>query len=85
MPTASSLFEDNNIIPPFVESSNSFPSPSSLPTDMNVSDRDLFFIQFIPSDTMRRKWYPIQIDMESTLEFNPDYASNGELWCIFLT
>ena len=84
MPTTDSLFDSIDAIPPSVEPSDNFPSPLPLPTDMNVSDKDLFFIQFTPSGTMRRKWYLIQIDIESTLELNPKYASNGELWCIFL-
>lgn len=33
---------------------------------------------------MKRRWYLIQVDMESTREVNPEYASNGEYWCVFL-
>ena len=50
---------------------------------MNVSDKDLFFIQFTPPGTMRRNQYLVEIDMESTLETNPAHASNGKLWCVF--
>ena len=30
------------------------------------------------------RWYLIQIDMESTMEVNPDYISNNLYWCVFL-
>ena len=33
---------------------------------------------------MRRKWYLIQVEMESTAEVNPEYTSNNEFWCIFV-
>ena len=33
---------------------------------------------------MRRRWHLIQVDMESTLEVNPDFAANGLFWCVFL-
>ena len=33
---------------------------------------------------MLRKWYLIQIDLKSTLIMNPDYATNGEYWFVFL-
>ena len=33
---------------------------------------------------MKRQWCLIQVDMESTREVNPEYASNGEYWCVFL-
>ena len=33
---------------------------------------------------MHGKWYLVQIDVGSTLVVNPDYATNGEDWCVFL-
>ena len=33
---------------------------------------------------MRRRWYLIQVDMESTLRVNKDYATNRKYLCIFL-
>ena len=33
---------------------------------------------------MRRRWYLIQVDIEPTLELNPDFASNHFYWCVFL-
>ena len=33
---------------------------------------------------MRRRWYLIQVDMPSTIEVNPDYATNRRYWCVFL-
>ena len=33
---------------------------------------------------MCRRWYLIQVDMESTLEANPDFITNNLYWCVFL-
>ena len=33
---------------------------------------------------MRRRWCLIQVDIESTLEINPSFASNSPYWCVFL-
>ena len=77
MPTASSLFEDSDLIPPSVEPSNTNASPSSLPPDTTL-DKKIFFIQFTPAETMRMRWYLVQIDMEFTVTINPKYASNGD-------
>ena len=52
--------------------------------DFNNLANALFFIQYVPEGTMRRRWYLIQVDMISTKEINPDFASNGEYWCVFL-
>ena len=44
----------------------------------------IFFIQYTPENTFKRRWYLIQIDIPSTIEINPDYLQNRNLWCIFL-
>ena len=51
---------------------------------MDFSD-NLFFIQYTLENTMRRQWYLIQVDMQSTREVNVDFATNGEYWCVFLS
>ena len=32
---------------------------------------------------MCRQWHLVQVDMESTIEINPNYATNGQYWCVF--
>ena len=51
---------------------------------MDLSNK-LFFIQYTPENTMRRRWYLIQVDMQSTREVNADFVTNGEYWCVFLS
>ena len=80
-PTANELFQENGINMPPIEHSDSTDFTSiEAPTDL---DNKLFFIQYTPEDTLRRRWYLVQIDMESTATANPDYATNGKYWCIF--
>ena len=61
-------------------------SPPSLhPTlhaPLNLHD-ELFFIQYNPDITLCRRWYLVQVDIESTLEMKPDYITNAEYWCVF--
>lgn len=53
------------------------------PALTDLSDQ-LFFIQFTPEGTLRRRWYLVQIDIPSTMQVNPYYLSNNLYWCIFL-
>ena len=63
---------------------NDVVTPCYTSADFNNLAESLFFIQYVPEGTMRRRWYLIQVDMISTKEINPEYASNGEYWCVFL-
>ena len=53
IPTASSLFEDSEVISPSIEPSGTNASLSSLPPDITL-DKNIF-IQFTPAETMRRR------------------------------
>ena len=44
-----------------------------------------FFIWLTPEGTMRRRWFLIQVDMDSAREIHAQYTTNGEYLCIFLT
>ena len=35
---------------------------------------------------LQHQWciHLIQVDIESTKEMNPEYASNAQFWCVFL-
>jgi len=49
----------------------------------NSNDK-LFFVKYIPADTMRQRWYLVQIDMIATEELNPQWQHNGRYFCVFL-
>ena len=83
MPSTTSLFKESKQVPIPVESVDTNVPDLLLSSTQDLSDT-LFFIQFTPAGTMLRKWYLVQIDLESTLVVNPDYATNGEYWCVFL-
>jgi hypothetical protein len=82
MPTTKALFDDVKATPPLVEvvTSKSLDVPQA---SIGMSDK-LFFIEFTPEGTLRRRWYLIQVDIPSTIEVNPDFASNHLYWCVFL-
>ena len=82
IPSAASLFEELYTSLPAIES---IPCASlnDLP-DVTVFSNKLFFIQFTPDGTMRRRWYLIQVDIEFTLEINLTFASNNLYWRVFL-
>lgn len=85
MPSATTLLDDSTVTPPLIETSN-IPEPTALPSqlDINTLSNSLFFIHYTPTDTMRRRWYLVQIDTESTIGVNPSWESNAQFWCVFL-
>ena len=83
IPSAASLFEDSTENMPASECFNTVVDGPILDNNADLSDA-LFFIQYTPEGTMWRRWYLIQVDMESTLRANKDYATNQKYWCIFL-
>ena len=83
MPSTTSLFKEYNQVPIPIETVVTNIPDLSLSSPQDLWDI-FFFIQFIPAGAMLRKWYLVQIDLESTLIMNPDYATNGECWCVLL-
>ena len=81
--SAASLFKYSNAHIPAVECVNMAVDDPNLRTNDDLYDA-LFFIQYTPEGTIRCRWYLIQVDMESTLRVNKDYATNRKYWCIFL-
>ena len=81
MPQTDKLFDDSGNSLPALEYSDIM-DYSVIPPDLNL-DTKLFFVQYNPEDTMRRLWYVVQVDMPSTVEQNPAYATNGLYWCVF--
>ena len=84
IPPAATLFESIKTTPPLIESHHCETYITEFPPSMDLSDK-LFFIQYTPENTMRRRWYLIQVDMQSTREVNADFVTNGEYWCVFLS
>ena len=82
IPAAASLFEDSNNPITSVETETCV-SLNDIPDVIDLSNK-VFFVQFTPEDTMRERWYLIQVDIESTLELNPGFSSNNFYWCVFL-
>ena len=40
--------------------------------DIVASQSKLFFIKYTPENTLRQRWYLVQVDLEATLELNKD-------------
>ena len=57
---------------------------STLHTNIELSTDRLFFIQFTPEDTLRPKWFLVQIDLEMTTEYNQSSNTVGTYVCSFL-
>jgi hypothetical protein len=86
LPPSSTLFKESNITQPdkeIIETEDMITPCYNAEDFKNLSDA-LFFIQYVPEGTMRRRWYLVQIDMISTRTINPEFASNGGYWCVFL-
>lgn len=85
LPTIKDLHNETNTSPPTIEADNPQQPPSQdLHQSIQNSKDKVFFIQFLPHGMMRPKWYAIQIDIESTIEANPNYLENNQYWCVFL-
>ena len=86
LPPTATLFKESNINQPSIdfEETEDTITPCYSASDFNNLSNSLFFIQYTPEGTMRRRWYLIQVDIVSTKKINPDFASNGEYWCVFL-
>jgi len=82
--SAAQLFEESGNVMPTTEIMIS-PSETSCRHDNIASSKDkLFFIKYTLDRTMCSRWYLVQIDIESTMEVNPDVLLNGNYWCMFL-
>ena len=52
--------------------------------DIMNSKHKLFFIKYTPEQTLRQRWYLIQVDLETTLELNKDSTNIDSYHCVFL-
>ena len=86
IPASSTLFEEGDVKQPDVETEEleDYTRPCFTSSEYNNLHNSLFFVVYVPDGTIKRKWYLIQVDIESTKVMNPEYASNGQFWCVFL-
>lgn len=56
-------------------------SPETLHSTISNSTDKLFFIQFIPRNTIHKRWYIVQVNLRSTTELN---LPSNSYWCVFL-
>ena len=82
MPSSDTLFKESKLPCPPIESVVNTILDES-PVGLDMSDK-LFFIEYTPEGTLQRRWYLVQVDIQSTCEVNPDYATNNLYWCVFL-
>ena len=52
--------------------------------DITTSKDKLFFVHFTPANTLRKRWYLVQVNIQDTAEVNPDYHNNHKYFCTFL-
>ena len=98
IPSISELILDNKEPPQLFESSASCPYPqpsveynpsepksaTELATQIDISVDRLFFIQFTPENTLRPKWFLVQIDLDLTLTNDTSFVTSGIYVCSFL-
>lgn len=60
------------------------PSIPDLTNSINLSTDKLIFIQYTPENTLRPKWFLVQVDMDLTLANDVSFASTGIYVCSFL-
>ena len=85
-PTTTELHAETNTGIPTIEiEEDQYSEDLSTNAEQIRSSKDkLFFVQYTPEGTMRVRWYLVQVDIESTMEVNPNFINNGEYYCVFL-
>ena len=85
IPTTKELHKETKTEPTIHTEQTKYKTTTSSINDLiNSSSDKVLFIKFLPRGMMRPKWYPIQIDMVSTIEINSEYKTNNKYWCMFL-
>ena len=52
--------------------------------DIVALQSKLFFIKYTPENTLRQRWYLVQVDLVATLEENKDDPARDSYRCVFL-
>ena len=51
---------------------------------LTQSNQTLLFIQYTPNETLRPRWYLVNVDIVATTESNPNFRTNHKYFCSFL-
>jgi hypothetical protein len=93
IPTMAEMHQELGTSPPEPETNE---SPENLDTDNNYTPatlftkltdntrEQLFFIQYTPENTLRPRWYLVEVDLQATKDLNAQYQTNGKYYCSFL-
>ena len=52
--------------------------------DIIASQSKLFFIKYTPENTLRQRWFLVQVDLKATLEWNKDSPTRDSYHYVFL-
>ena len=84
LPPKPLITESPPAIPSQISPAPSHPSSlQSLHERILTSNDKLFFIKFTPANTLRSRWYLIQVDIASTEEQQLNPTHTNKYWCIF--
>ena len=84
LPSKPLITESPSVTHPQIPPTSSHPSPlQSLYEQILTSHHKLFFIKFTPANTLRSRWYLIQVDIASTEEQQLNPTHTNKYWCIF--
>ena len=81
MPSSDTHFKESQLPCPPIESVVNTILDES-PAGLDMSDKS-FFVENTPEGTLQRRWYLVQVDIQSTCDVNPAYDTNHLYWCVF--
>ena len=90
LPSLSNLHHETNTYPPLpllenVDDDDCFPlTPTALHKSLLSSD-GLFFIQYTPEDTLKPRWFLVQINMEGTCKLDMEPQTTRDYHVTFLS
>ena len=87
LPTVAELQRDDNIHGDDhhgTETREITNNKDTLHASISQSADKLFFISYTPAGTMQRRWYLVQVDIDTSLSLRPDYIKQGVYYCSFL-
>jgi hypothetical protein len=88
-PSVKELHEETNTALPTIEDTpSSVPAVSTTARNLHElltqSNQTLLFIQYTPNETLRPRWYLVNVDIAATTELNPNFSTNHRYFCSFL-
>ena len=89
-PSLSTLHHETNTSPPLPllenvdDDDRSPPIPAALHQSLPLSDGS-FFVQYTPEDTLKPRWFLVQINMDETCKLNMESPTTGDCHVTFLS